>query len=115
MAQSTITIDVTLDNNRVPEQITWKATDSTADAAQKAKAMMIAFWDGADKSALRMDLWTKDMMVDEMGDFFYQTFMTMADSFERATHQQELVQDMKKFAKDFYNKFREAQLKENKA
>ena len=115
MAQSTITIDVTLDINRVPEQITWKATDSTADAAQKAKAMMIAFWDGADKSALRMDLWTKDMMVDEMGDFFYQTFMTMADSFDRATHQAELVHDMKKFAKDFYDKFRELQLKENKA
>jgi gliding motility-associated protein GldC len=115
MAQSTITIDVTLDNNRVPEQITWKATDSTADAAQKAKAMMIAFWDGADKTALRMDLWTKDMMVDEMGDFFYQTFMTMADSFDRATHQHELVQDLKKFAKEFFDKFRAIQLKENKA
>jgi gliding motility-associated protein GldC len=114
MRQSTITIDVTLDENNIPDQIVWKATDSTADAGQKARAMMLSFWDGADKSALRMDLWTKDMMVDEMADFYYQTIMTMADSFSRATHQAELVDMMKNFAKDFYGKFRDIQLKENK-
>ena len=114
MKKSVITIEVTLDEKNVPDQIQWKATDSTADAAQKAKALMLSFWDGADKSALRMVLWTKDMMVDEMGDFFYQTIMTMADSLDRATHQHELVHDMKHFAKDFYNKFRETLIKENK-
>src|SRR6188768_2323738 len=106
MQTSTITIDVHLDNDKVPQQITWKATDSTADMAQKAKAMMISFWDGTDKTALRIDLWTKDMMVDEMADFFYQTMVTMADTYNRATHNQEMVEDMKKFAKDFYAKFR---------
>jgi gliding motility-associated protein GldC len=114
MKQSTISINVSLDEKNIPDQILWKATDSTADQAQKARAMMLAFWDGADKSALRMDLWTKEMMVDEMADFYYQTFMTMADSFERATHQGELVEMMKKFAQDFYGRFREIQLKENK-
>jgi gliding motility-associated protein GldC len=114
MRQSTITIDVTLDEKNIPDQIVWKATDSTADAGQKARAMMLSFWDGADKSALRMDLWTKEMMVDEMADFYYQTIMTMADSFSRATHQAELVDMMKNFAKDFYGKFRDIQLKENK-
>lgn len=114
MRQSTITIDVTLDEKNIPDQILWKATDSTADAGQKARAMMLSFWDGADKSALRMDLWTKEMMVDEMADFYYQTLMTMADSFSRATHQAELVDMMKNFAKDFYGKFRDIQLKENK-
>jgi gliding motility-associated protein GldC len=114
MRQSTITIDVTLDEKNIPDQILWKATDSTADAGQKARAMMLSFWDGADKSALRMDLWTKDMMVDEMADFYYQTFMTMADSFNRATHQAELVDMIKNFAKDFYGRFRDIQLKENK-
>ena len=115
MKKSTITIEVALDDKNVPEQITWNATDSTADSARVAKAMVVAFWDGADKSALRMDLWTKEMMVDEMADFYYQTLMTMADSFDRATHQHELVNDLKTFAKDFFNKFREIQLKENKA
>ena len=114
MNQSTIKIDVLLDPNKVPEQINWVASDSSAEMVQKAKAMSVAFWDGADKTAMRIDLWTKDMMVDEMADFYYQTMMTMADSFDRATHQQELVDLMKQFAKDFYGRFRETQLKENK-
>ena len=115
MNKSTITIDVHLNENKVPENITWNATDTTIENAQHAKAMMLAFWDGAEKAALRIDLWTKDMMVDEMADFFYQTFMTMADTYDRATQHKEVVDDMKNFAHDFYHKFREKQLKENKA
>jgi gliding motility-associated protein GldC len=88
MNQSTIKIDILLDPNKVPEQINWVASDSNADMVQQAKAMCIAFWDGADKTALRIDLWTKDMMVDEMADFYYQMFMSMADTFKRATQQQ---------------------------
>lgn len=114
MHTSTISINVELDNDKVPHQIGWKATDSTITEYQQARAMMLAFWDGTEKSALRIDLWTKEMMVDEMADFFYQTFMTMADTYNRATQQQELVDDMKKFAKDFYAKFQALQLKENK-
>jgi gliding motility-associated protein GldC len=115
MAKSTISIDVELDNDRVPQAIQWQATESTASVPQQAKAVMLSLWDGADKAALRIDLWTQKMMVDEMGDFYYQTLMTMADTLERATKQTELVDGMKKYAKDFYAKFREAQLKENKA
>lgn len=114
MQTSTITIDVQLDPDKVPQQISWRASDSTADVSQKAKAMMISFWDGADKSALRIDLWTKEMMVDEMADFFYQTFMTMADTYLRATQHTEISNDMKTFAKDFYTKFRETQMENNK-
>jgi len=115
MRQSSINIEVLLDADRVPEQISWNATDTTAESARKAKAMMLAFWDGTDKTAMRIDLWTKDMMVDEMADFFYQTFMTMAETYQRATQDQALVNEMKQFAKDFYSKFREQQLKANKA
>ena len=114
MRQSSIKIEVILDEDKMPEQINWQASDTSADAARKAKAMMLAFWDGADKTALRIDLWTKDMMVDEMADFFYQTFMTMAETYHRATQNTDLVKDIKDFAKDFYSKFREQQLKENK-
>jgi gliding motility-associated protein GldC len=115
MSKSTITINVDMDESRVPESIYWNASDTSAEKFQKSKAMMLSFWDGAEKSALRIDLWTKDMMVDEMADFFYQTMMTMADSYGRATKQIEQVDEMKKFAKDFYSKFKTQQLKENKA
>jgi gliding motility-associated protein GldC len=115
MALSSILIEVNTDENKVPETISWHATDSTMESAQKAKAMIISFWDGAEKTALRIDLWTKDMMVDEMADFFYQTMMTMADTYGRATNYKEMVDEMKSFASSFYQKFRDKQLKENKA
>ncbi len=115
MNKSTITIDVHTDENKVPSGITWNASDTSAEKNQKAKAMMLAFWDGADKAALRIDLWTKEMMVDEMADFFYQTMMTMADTYGRATRYTDQVEEMKKFAKSFYEKFQAKQLKENKA
>ena len=115
MNKSTITIDVEMDENRLPASIRWNAPGTSAETSQVAKAMMIAFWDGAEKAALRIDLWTKEMMVDEMADFFYQTLMTMADTYGRATKYAEQVGEMKKFAHDFYDKFKAKQLKENKA
>ena len=115
MAKSSIVIGVELDENRIPQSIEWNATDSTASNPQPAKAVMLSLWDGAEKTALRIDLWTQKMMVDEMADFYYQTFMTMADTYARATRQMELVNDMKKFAQEFYQKFQDIQMKENKA
>ena len=114
MAKSNINIDVVLDDDRMVDSIEWRASDSTIQNAQKAKAMMLSFWDNADKTALRIDLWTKDMMVDEMADFFYQMMMGMADTFNRATHQQGMTDDMKKFARSFFEQFRQIQIKENK-
>ena len=109
---SEIKINVELDENRIPEQLHWTAEDGGVSKAQ-AKAVLLSIWDSQQKETLRIDLWTKTMMVDEMADFYYQTMMGMADAFERATHNQELVKEMKDFAKEFYNKFREQQLKEN--
>src|SRR5678816_2629484 len=106
MEHSTITIKVKLDENKIPQQIEWNASGTTTQHTQQAKGLMLAFWDGMEKTAMRIDLWTKDMMIDEMADFFYQTLITMADTYNRATHNLEMVDDMKKFARDFYNKFR---------
>lgn len=114
MPQSTISVNIELDENKIPTSINWNASDSAAQHNQPSKAMMLAFWDAADKSALRIDLWTKDMMVNEMADFYYQTLMGMADAYDRATHQHELSHDLKHFAHDFYQKFKAAELKENK-
>ena|SRR3982750_2239698 len=115
MAKSSIVIDVELDEQRIPHKIEWNASDSTMANAQQAKAVMLSLWDGAEKTALRIDLWTEKMMVDEMADFYYQTYMTMADTYERATKQTELVSEMRQFAKEFYRKFQEIQMKEHKA
>ena len=114
MKKSSIVIDVELDEARVPSSIEWKASESTAEKPQQAKAFMLSLWDGAEKTALRIDLWTGKMMVDEMADFYYQTIMTMADTFDRATKNTELVDDMKNFAKQFHAKFKKMQMEQNK-
>ena len=56
MQKSTITIDVELNEGRVPQAIEWQATESTADRPQQAKALLLSLWDGAEKTALRIDL-----------------------------------------------------------
>ena len=114
MKQSSINIQVSLDEQKIPVDISWNASDSSAHNTRKAKAFLLSLWDGTDKTALRIDLWTKDMMVDEMEDFFYQTLMTMADTYQRATQYPEIANDIKVFAKQLYTKSRERQLKENK-
>jgi gliding motility-associated protein GldC len=113
MHKSSINIDILLDPDKVPESIHWNASDSSAEMAQKAKAMCIAFWDASDKTAMRIDLWTKDMMVDEMGEFFYQMFFTMSDTFLRATKNIEQANEIKAFSEAFIKKFRAAQVKDN--
>jgi len=107
MEKSTIKIDLSLDDQRMPDKIRWNATDTTAEEDRVAKAMLLSFWDGEDRTALRIDLWTKSMMVDEMADFFYQTFMSMADTYQRATRNQELSNEIKKFGQEFYQKFQQ--------
>ncbi len=107
MEKSDIIISVGLDEERLPDSIEWKADDADTPDMQKAKAMMLSLWDGADKTAMRIDLWTKGMMIDEMNDFYFQTMMTMADSYHRATGDEELSTLYRDFAKDFYTKAQE--------
>jgi gliding motility-associated protein GldC len=107
MAESNININVELDEEKVPQSIKWSASASTATEPQYSKAMFLAFWDAMDKSALRIDLWTKDMMTDEMANFFYQVFITMGDTFQRATGRKDLSDDIKKFANEFHQKYAE--------
>jgi gliding motility-associated protein GldC len=114
MTDNSIHIQVQLDENKMPEEISWSAPDNSRENTRKAKAFLLSLWDASDKTALRIDIWTKDMMVDEMEDFFYQTLMTMADTYKRATHHDDLAAEMKGFAKDFFQKSRARQLNENK-
>jgi gliding motility-associated protein GldC len=99
MKQSEIKFLITLDNNNNPEKIDWSATD--ASKFSTSKAVMISLWDAQEKNTLRIDLWTKDMQVDEMNQFYHQNLLSMADSLERATKNAEAAKDMRKFAQQF--------------
>ena len=114
MTESSIVIKVNLDEEKMPSGISWSAPEPSPENTRKAKAFLLSLWDGADKTALRIDLWTKDMMIDEMEDFFYQTLMTLADTYQRATRHDDLAAEMKKFANSLYQKSRAKQLNVNK-
>ena len=114
MTESSIHIHVGLDENKMPSEIIWSAPDNSPENTREAKAFLLSLWDGSDKAALRIDLWTKDMMIDEMEDFFYQTLMTMADTYQKATRHDDLAVEIKNFARSLYQKSRARQLNENK-
>jgi gliding motility-associated protein GldC len=113
MRKSNINIEVTLDEDKMPESISWNAPDGGVEGLQKAKALLLGLWDGDEKSALRIDLWTRKMMVDEMNDFFFQTFFGMADTYTRATQNKEIAEMMREFARSFQQKAAEQLEKEN--
>ncbi|MEC4116575.1 MULTISPECIES: gliding motility protein GldC [Myroides] len=100
---SDIKIRVELDENRVPENISWTAKDGGVENAA-SKAMLLSIWDHKVKETLRIDLWTKDMPVDEMKKFFHQTLVAMADTFERATEDEKMSATMKDFCDYFAEK-----------
>ncbi len=100
---SEIKIVVELDENRVPEKLKWTAQDGGINA-EEAKAMMLAIWDSNTQETLRIDLWTKDMPVDEMKVFFHQTLVAMSDTFKRATNDEKMSDTMKDFCDYFAEK-----------
>ena len=100
---SNINIKVTLDENRVPEELTWSAEDGGVEN-EEAKAMLLSMWDPKQKETLRIDLWTKDMPLDDMKQFFHQTLVTMADTFHRATQDEKMTDTMKDFCDYFAEK-----------
>ena len=100
---SNISIQVGLDENNIPEKLNWEASD-TGEKAAEAKAILMSIWDEKTKETLRIDLWTKDMRVDEMKHFFHQTLVSMADTLERATSEDKMAADMRDFCQHFAEK-----------
>jgi len=100
---SEITIKVGLDANKVPEELHWNAPDGGIEN-QEAKAIFLSVWDAKEEESLRIDLWTKDMPVDQMKVFFHQTLVSMTQTYYRATQDQKMTDTMKDFTDYFAEK-----------
>lgn len=101
--KSEIKLQVALDENRIPEEIYWTAEDGGI-TDEETKAVMLSVWDSKKKESLRIDLWTKDMPLDDMKIFFHQTLMAMADTFQRATDDIKMSETMRDFCDYFAEK-----------
>lgn len=101
--QSQIKLVIDLDENRVPEKLHWSAPDGGVNN-EETKAFMLSVWDSKPQESMRIDLWTKDMPVDEMKVFFHQTLVSMAATYERATGDKKMSDTMKDFCDYFAEK-----------
>jgi len=101
--KSKIELTVELDDNRIPEKLFWTAQDGGI-TNEEAKAMMLSVWDSKTQESLRIDLWTKDMPVDEMKVFFHQTLVAMSNTFNKATQDEKMTATMKDFCDYFAEK-----------
>lgn len=95
-----VKIDVGLDENNIPEEMQWTAPDGGV-LDMETKAMLLSFWDAEKQETLKMDLWVKDMPMDQMQLFFHQTLMSLSDTYYRATQDEKMTASMKDFC-DFF-------------
>jgi gliding motility-associated protein GldC len=100
---SEIKFTVELDENKVPEKLSWDAKDGGI-SNEETKAFLISVWDDKKKETLKMDLWTKDMPLDEMKQFFHQTLLSMSDTFYKATNDEKMTATMRDFCDYFAKK-----------
>ena len=84
MKKSTITFEVELDEQNIPEKINWTASDSDG-SLKETKSVSVSLWDDAQNNAMRIDLWTKEMTVDEMKRFYINSLAGMAQMIMNST------------------------------
>lgn len=100
---SEIAIQVGLNENNLPITMKWSAQDGNVKE-EAAKAFLLSIWDGNSKNTMKIDLWTKEMTVEEMKQFFHQTLLTLADTFEKATGEHLISEDLRDYCYHFADK-----------
>ena len=104
MQTKNINIKVELDKDHIPSSIEWTADDLQGMDQASCRAMLLSLWDNRNKDTLKLDLWTRDMTVDEMKIFFHQTLISMADTLDQAIYDERISGDMRDFCDHFAEK-----------
>lgn len=100
---SKIEVKVGLNENNLPVEMKWTAPDGSVTDAP-TKAMLLSMWDPKENNTMKIDLWTKDMSVEEMKQFFHQTLLSLSDSFEKATGETNICEDLRDYCYHFADK-----------
>jgi gliding motility-associated protein GldC len=99
MKKSEIKFTVELDKDNVPEKIFWEATDNPSGKTEETKAIALSIWDPYQRNTMRIDLWSKDMPVDDMKQFYIEAISGMAESIQGATGDEVMAKEMKDLCK----------------
>jgi gliding motility-associated protein GldC len=94
MRKSTIQFAIQLDSSQTPEKIEWDATDKPDEGFSETKSISIALWDHLQKNTMRIDLWTKDMPVDEMKRFYIDCIGGLSQSVLSATGDERMAAEI---------------------
>ena len=95
MKQSTIKFEIDLDSNNLPDKIVWDATDKPHAGASETKSISIALWDHEHQNTLRIDLWTKEMPVEDMKRFYVDCIGGLSQSVLSATGDEYMSAEMR--------------------
>jgi gliding motility-associated protein GldC len=100
MKESKITFSVVLDDKNIPEIIKWEATDNPDMGVVNTNAIALSVWDPNAQNTMRMDLWTKQMKVEEMKRFVVDSVGGMADTIRNATNDPIMAEKMENLCRD---------------
>jgi gliding motility-associated protein GldC len=98
-AEIKLTID--LDADKVATRIQWQAEEAPGGGVATCQSMMLALWDGEKKATAAIDLWTREMTIDDMNFFYYQVLHKMADTYLRATKNAPVADAIHEFGNKF--------------
>ena len=102
---SEIKIQVDLNENNLPTEMRWEAEGSDVNKSITS-AFLLSLWDPNEKNTMKIDLWTKDMSIEEMKQFFHQSLLSMADTFEKATGENLICEDLRDYCYHFAEKMK---------
>lgn len=106
--EAEIKLTINLNEENVPQEIFWEASESEEEGKKKCEAMMLSMWDQEQNNSLTIDLWTNTMQVGDMNTHYFNTLMKLAETYERATNNKELSDKLRNFANEFVKSAQEA-------
>ena len=104
--KSEIKFLIEIDENKMPQTIHWQADDADFGGLKEAKTMMLSLWDKNDNVTLGIDLWTKDMLVDDINLHFYQIILKLGDTYRKSTSNPEVGKMFDEFASQYAEKIK---------
>ena len=68
------------------------------------QTVMLSLWDSDNNTTASIDLWTKEITIDDMNLHFHQMLHKMADTYLRATNNPDMAKEIHSFADGFGSK-----------
>jgi len=103
MKKSTIKFEIELDQQNIPSKIFWDATDKPDEGMSETKSISVALWDDHQKNTLRIDLWAKDMPVNEMKRFHIDCLGGLAQNILNSTGDEHMASEINALCEKLVN------------